>query len=134
METFHLSGSRKSPKSDAKIEHCSDYLVNLLDGSGSDHKSEIILGHNEDGGYESRDESALITIHLEGSTVVEPIRFTSFVYAGELPTDAFFWNEHGVIATMNGLYPVQCFAGGLGRNFISRHLVAARSIDDAIAR
>ena len=58
----------------------------------------------------------------------------AFVYPGELPTDAFFWNEHGVIGSMNGLYPVTSLYGGLGRNFISRDLVGAKDIDDAIKR
>lgn len=56
------------------------------------------------------------------------------MYPGELPTDAFFWNEHGVIGTMNGLKPVTSLWGGLGRNFVSRHLVGAVDIDDAVAR
>jgi hypothetical protein len=58
----------------------------------------------------------------------------AFVYPGELPTDAFFWNEYGVIGTMNGLKPVTSLFGGLGRNFVSRHLVGAKDIDDAISR
>jgi hypothetical protein len=58
----------------------------------------------------------------------------AFVYPGDLSTDAFFWNEHGVIGTMNGLYPVTSLSGGLGRNFISRRLVGSRDLDDAVSR
>lgn len=35
---------------------------------------------------------------------------------------------------MNGLYPNYALYGGIGRNFISRHLLGARSMEDAIAR
>eukprot|EP00602_Paraphysomonas_sp_CaronLab_P000720 CAMPEP_0185025902 /NCGR_PEP_ID=MMETSP1103-20130426/9447_1 /TAXON_ID=36769 /ORGANISM="Paraphysomonas bandaiensis, Strain Caron Lab Isolate" /LENGTH=422 /DNA_ID=CAMNT_0027559289 /DNA_START=27 /DNA_END=1295 /DNA_ORIENTATION=+ len=128
----HLRGDTIKEK--PEVEHCSDYLMNALSGSTADGVNEIVIGHNEDGGWESRDESWLITAHMEGEGVRENIRYTSFVYAGELPTDAFFWNEHGVVGTMNGLYPVECLYGGLGRNFISRHLVGAVDIDDAISR
>jgi hypothetical protein len=118
--------------STAEVEHCSDYLLNAMEsGAGS---QSILLGHNEDGGMESRDISFLVTVHVSGDAVKEEIKFTAFVYPGELPTDAFFWNEHGVIGTMNGLYPTECLYGGLGRNFVSRHLVGATTIDDAIAR
>lgn len=51
-----------------------------------------------------------------------------------MATDAYFWNEHGVVGSQNGLYPNHCLYGGLGRNFVSRHLVAATSLEDAIAR
>ena len=51
-----------------KIEHCSDYLLHTEYG--------IVIGHNEDGGWEDRDNSILLTIHIEGDHVKEPIKFT----------------------------------------------------------
>lgn len=50
---------------------------------------------------------------------------TAFVYAGDIPCDAFFWNDFGVIGSMNGLYPIENLFGGLGRNFMSRCVVCA---------
>lgn len=128
LSTFKKNGEDLQDK----IEHCSDYLVNGLNRENG--RGKILIGHNEDGGWESRDTSCLVTAHMYGENIREEIRFMSFVYPGELPTDAFFWNEHGVIGTMNGLYPVKSLYGGLGRNFISRDLVGAKDIDDAIAR
>ncbi len=120
------------------MEHCSDYLLaNLHKGKGEreiEGEDEIVIAHNEDGGSESRSISTLVTVHLEGDDVASPIRFTSFVYPGDLPTDAFFWNAHGVVGSMNGLYPTVSLFGGLGRNFISRDLCESTSLDDAIKR
>lgn len=119
------------------VEHCSDYLVynQGIASKGQSEKSGVVLmGHNEDGGSEDRSVSTLITVHLEGPKVKNPVKFTSFVYPGDLPTVAFFWNEFGTVGTMNGLYPCTCLYGGIGRNFISRDLCEATDIDDAIRR
>jgi hypothetical protein len=35
---------------------------------------------------------------------------------------------------MNGLYPNYALYGGVGRNFISRHLLGAKDMEDALAR
>jgi len=128
LSSFKVNGEKLADT----VEHCSDYLVNGL--NQADGTNEILIGHNEDGSWESRDISYLVTAHMYGEDVREAIRYTSFVYPGELPTDAFFWNEYGVIGTMNGLKPVTSLFGGLGRNFVSRHLVGAKDIDDAISR
>ena len=58
----------------------------------------------------------------------------ALTYAGDLPCDALFWNGFGVMSSMNGLYPTQLLYGGLGRNFMSRDVLGARSVDDAISR
>lgn len=56
-----------------KVEHCSDYLLHTDTG--------IVIGHNEDGGWEDRDNSVLLTIHIEGQRVKEQIKFTGNEYA-----------------------------------------------------
>ena len=64
------------------VEHCSDYLMNNLNGlvvdkaGNTDGVRELVIAHNEDGGWESRDESALVTVHMEGEGVREQIRYT----------------------------------------------------------
>jgi hypothetical protein len=116
-----------------EVEHCSDYLL-LQTDSATGETVEIVLGHNEDGGAEDRSISTLVTAHVEGPGVAESIRFSAFVYPGDLPSDAFFWNQHGIVGSFNGLYPAECLYGGLGRNFVSRHVLAANSLDEAVAR
>ncbi|XP_051130069.1 uncharacterized protein LOC127250704 isoform X3 [Andrographis paniculata] len=55
---------------------------------------------------------------------------------GELPTCAFGFNSHGLAFTLNSVPPAKCeiVAGGVGRNFVSRDLLEAHSIDDALER
>lgn len=117
-----------------KVDHCSDYLVNHVYPTPTNSRSEVILGHNEDGAVSERQKGCLITAHMEGSGVREQIRYTAFVYPGDLPSDAFFWNEHGIVGSYNGLYPATSLWGGLGRNFISRHTLGSTGIDDAVER
>jgi len=131
LGVFKLASTGVAPATET--EHCSDYIVLRTDPL-TGVPSEVIIGHNEDGGAEDRSISTLITAHVEGVGVKEPVRFSAFVYPGDLPTDAFFWNEHGVVGSFNGLYPAECLYGGLGRNFVSRHVAAASSLEDAIAR
>ncbi|XP_051130068.1 uncharacterized protein LOC127250704 isoform X2 [Andrographis paniculata] len=54
----------------------------------------------------------------------------------ELPTCAFGFNSHGLAFTLNSVPPAKCeiVAGGVGRNFVSRDLLEAHSIDDALER
>jgi len=75
-----------------------------------------------------------ISLPLSIISLFHSLNSSAFVYPGDLPTDAFFWNNRGVIGSMNGLYPVTSLYGGLGRNFISRHLVGSQDLDDAVKR
>ena len=61
-------------KTYSEIEHCSDYSMNNMNAIGSDGTKELIIAHNEDGGWEDRDNSYLITAHIEGDGVREEIR------------------------------------------------------------
>lgn len=123
----------KQPQQEA--EHCSDYLFIDTDAETGE-TTEILIGHNEDGGAEDRSISTLITVHIEGPDVQpeDAVRYTAFVYPGDLGSDAYFWNEHGLVGSFNGLYPTECLYGGLGRNLISRHLLSAKTLDEAVSR
>lgn len=79
-ELKSFQGNNVGFKTQSEREHCSDYLMNDLNGSGSDGVSQIVVAHNEDGGWEDRDESWLITAHVEGPNVREAIRFTCKFY------------------------------------------------------
>lgn len=60
--------------------------------------------------------------------------FVGYTYAGELPSSAFAFNSNGLVFTLNAVPPAEdeIVAGGIGRNFVSRHILEAQGIDDAI--
>jgi hypothetical protein len=58
----------------------------------------------------------------------------AYTYAGELPSCAFGFNSYGVVFTLNSvpLASEEAVAGGVARNFISRDLLEAHNLDDAL--
>jgi len=136
------------------FDHCSDYLVWSSRGETIGVESVPLLIHNEDGAPSSRNRAFLLrgelfsltansspSLHLPSSDSARPstngiredVSFYAFVYPGELPSTAFFWNR-GLVVTMNALYPARGRFGGIGRNFISRDMIGARDVDEAVAR
>ncbi|KAL8141600.1 hypothetical protein V2J09_014632 [Rumex salicifolius] len=100
------------PKEDSCVvesmaDDCSDVMVVSDDMA--------IVAHNEDANVALVGHTYLIKLNLcDGNS------FTAYTYAGELPSCAFGFNTHGV-------------AGGIARNFISRSLLEAKNIDDALS-
>ncbi|KAH0710779.1 hypothetical protein KY284_012206 [Solanum tuberosum] len=72
----------------------------------------------------------LVKVKLSNGTT-----FTAYTYAGELPSCAFGFNNHGVAFTLNSVPPCEeeIVGGAIGRNFVSRDLLEATSIEDALA-
>ncbi|KAK9698502.1 hypothetical protein RND81_08G109300 [Saponaria officinalis] len=95
-------------------DECSDVLV-VKDAMA-------IAAHNEDANV------ALIANFEDG------LSYTAYTYAGELPTCAFGFNTYEVAFTLNSVAPLEeeIVAGAIGRNFVSRDLLEATSISDAI--
>eukprot|EP00252_Welwitschia_mirabilis_P006350 TRINITY_DN17205_c0_g1_i2.p1 TRINITY_DN17205_c0_g1~~TRINITY_DN17205_c0_g1_i2.p1 ORF type:complete len:214 (+),score=41.27 TRINITY_DN17205_c0_g1_i2:501-1142(+) len=62
--------------------------------------------------------------------------YTAYTYAGELPSCAFGFNSYGFVFTLNSVPPTkeEIEKGGIGRNFVSRDLLEATSIEDALKR
>ncbi|XP_057968849.1 uncharacterized protein LOC131158189 isoform X2 [Malania oleifera] len=104
-------------------DDCSDVLV------VSD--SMAIAAHNEDANVALVGHTYLIR-----GTLPDGLSFTAYTYAGELPSCAFGFNSNGFAFTLNSVPPYEdeIVAGGIGRNFISRDLLEATSIDDALVR
>ncbi|KAL3844524.1 hypothetical protein ACJIZ3_001927 [Penstemon smallii] len=104
-------------------DDCSDILV------VSD--SMAIAAHNEDANVALVGHTYLIK-----GILANGICFTAYTYAGELPSCAFGFNSHGLAFTLNSVPPSEheIAAGAIGRNFISRDLLEAQNIDDALAR
>ncbi|XP_008793986.2 acyl-coenzyme A:6-aminopenicillanic-acid-acyltransferase 40 kDa form-like [Phoenix dactylifera] len=104
-------------------EDCSDVLVV--------NDSMAIAAHNEDATV------ALIgRTYLVRATLSNGVTFTAYTYAGELPTCAFGFNSCGLAFTLNSVPPTreEISAGGIGRNFISRDLLEATGLGDALNR
>ncbi|CAK9173858.1 unnamed protein product [Ilex paraguariensis] len=108
---------------DETDEDCSDILV------VSD--SMAFVAHNEDANVALVGHTYLIR-----GTLSNGLSFTAYTYAGELPSCAFGFNTHGLAFTLNSVPPSkdEVVAGAIGRNFISRGLLEATSIDDALTR
>lgn len=61
-------------------------------------------------------------------------KWAAFTYAGELSSAAWGWNNHGVCFTLNAVYANEVNINGVGRNFVSRSILDAKSLDEAIQR
>ncbi|OMP11625.1 Peptidase C45, acyl-coenzyme A:6-aminopenicillanic acid acyl-transferase [Corchorus capsularis] len=105
------------------IDDCSDVLV------VSD--SMALAAHNEDASV------ALVGhIYLIKGKLSNGLSFLAYTYAGELPSCAFGFNSNGLAFTLNSVPPTEAeiVPAGIGRNFVSRDLLEATSIADALTR
>lgn len=102
---------------------CSDVLI------VSD--STAIAAHNEDG-----DVALLGHTYLVRATLPDGASFTAYTCAGELPSCAFGFNTNGVAFTLNSVPPAndEIVAGAIARNFVSRDLLEAKNLEDAMHR
>nr|XP_019707205.1 uncharacterized protein LOC105048239 isoform X1 [Elaeis guineensis] len=104
-------------------DDCSDVLVV--------NDSMAIAAHNEDANIALIGHTYLVRAMLPNG-----VSFTAYTYAGELPTCAFGFNSCGLAFTLNSVPPTreEIIAGGIGRNFISRDLLEATGLGDALNR
>ncbi|XP_021275556.1 uncharacterized protein LOC110410251 [Herrania umbratica] len=104
-------------------DDCSDILV----------VSDLIAlaAHNEDANVSLVGHTYLIKGKLSNG-----LSFIAYTYAGELPSCAFGFNSHGMAFTLNSVPPTEdeIVPAGIGRNFVSRDLLEATSIADALAK
>ncbi|XP_043717773.1 uncharacterized protein LOC122665685 [Telopea speciosissima] len=104
-------------------DDCSDVLIV--------NDSMAIAAHNEDANIALVGHTYLIKGRLSTGLL-----FTAYTYAGELPSCAFGFNSDGLAFTLNSVPPSESeiVPGGIARNFISRDLLEATSLDDALSR
>ncbi|KAG9447308.1 hypothetical protein H6P81_013436 [Aristolochia fimbriata] len=108
---------------DTMSQDCSDVLIV--------NDSMAIAAHNEDANV------ALVGhVYLIRATLSNGLSFTAYTYAGELPSCAFGFNNNGLAFTLDSVPPSteEIIPGGIGRNFVSRDLLNATGLDDAISR
>jgi hypothetical protein len=60
------------------------------------------------------------------------VSWLGFVYAGELPSSGFGINSAGIGFSLNAVFPAVPIMPGFSRNFVSRQLLQARSIKEAL--
>ncbi|KAG1330378.1 acyl-coenzyme A:6-aminopenicillanic-acid-acyltransferase 40 kDa form-like [Cocos nucifera] len=114
---------KEDTREEVTDDDCSDVLVV--------NDSMAIAAHNEDANIALIGHTYLVRAMLPNG-----VSFTAYTYAGELPTCAFGFNSCGLAFTLNSVPPTQeeITAGGIGRNFISRDLLEATGIGDALSR
>ncbi|KAK9103795.1 hypothetical protein Sjap_021049 [Stephania japonica] len=104
-------------------DDCSDVIVV--------NDSMAVAAHNEDANV------ALVGhTYLINATLSNGLTFAAYTYAGELPSCAFGFNSNGLAFTLNSVPPSkeEIMAGAVGRNFISRDLLEATCLEDALNR
>ncbi|GAV63530.1 AAT domain-containing protein [Cephalotus follicularis] len=104
-------------------DDCSDILVV--------NDSMAVAAHNEDANVALVGHTYLIK-----GTLSNGLTYFAYTYAGELPSCAFGFNSHALAFTLNSVPPTEdeIVPVGIGRNFISRDLLEATSIEDALTR
>ncbi|UJP09118.1 C45 family peptidase [Microbacterium sp. KUDC0406] len=76
----------------------------------------VLMGHNEDGDGELRDEIRLVTLDIEGDPTI-----TAVWYPGMLPSNAFVTTADGLAFGMDHVPVVTADTSGAGRHFVARH-------------
>jgi predicted choloylglycine hydrolase len=87
-----------------------------------------LIGHNEDGAPEFRGNMYVVRARVGSKPA-----FTALSYPGFLCGNAFGFNTEGVCFSIDNVRPRDARVG-VGRHFIARSLLEARSLDDAIER
>ncbi|MGD8462600.1 MAG: C45 family autoproteolytic acyltransferase/hydrolase [Anaerolineae bacterium] len=103
-----------------QVRGCSDCA--LLTGDAA------LIGHNEDGSPAFEGNLYLTRARIEGKPA-----FTALSYPGFLCGHTFGYNAAGVCFSVDNVTP-QVTKVGLGRHFLARSLLEARSLDDAVKR
>jgi predicted choloylglycine hydrolase len=87
-----------------------------------------LIGHNEDGSPAFRGRMYLVHAKVTGKP-----GFTALSYPGFLCGNALGFNEEGICFSIDNVRPLGIRIG-LGRHFIARSLLEARSLEDALNR
>ena len=87
-----------------------------------------LIGHNEDGSPIFRGNLYVVHARVEGKPA-----FAALSYPGFLCGNAFGFNAEGLCFSVDHVQP-RSVRVGVGRHFIARSLLEARSLDDAIQR
>jgi len=112
----------------ANNDNCFDIINNPADGKGV-----AFIAHNEDWTPAYKPFGFVLHENMPFSKT-GATHITAFTYPASPVGFTFGYNDKGVVTSCNGLNPKPCRPGKLGRYFINRDVLAATSVDDAIAR
>ncbi len=116
----NLRGEYRTFLRSAEAQECSDCAL-VTDGAA-------LIGHNEDGSPTFLGSMYVVHARVEGKPA-----FTALSYPGFLCGNAFGFNAEGLCFSVDHVQPRDAGVG-VGRHFIARSLLEARSLDDAIGR
>ena len=105
---------------DADVQGCTDCLVLTPDSA--------LIGHNEDGSPAGYGNMYVVRVAVDDCPT-----FTALCYPGFLAGNASGFNEFGILHSINHVAP-RPVKVGVGRHFIARSLLEARSLAEALRR
>lgn len=116
-------------------KQCSDIFVSVVDNTNTTTNAQhriALLGHNEDASSYSQNYDYIVKSCIKSDKSKDPLIFTAYHYAGQLPGNAFGWNEYMAFST-NAQFPTIVRHGGHGvaRNFVNRFVYESKSIEQA---
>lgn len=108
---------------------CSSILVNI--------RNNFYLGHNEDALPETANYTYVVNAHIIDSQVGKSWnkteeKFVAYCYAGDLPGYCMGYNKHGLIHSVNILWPKPTIAGKIPCHFYCRAILGAENQEEAI--
>jgi len=114
---------------DNDISKCSDVLLHP-----SSPSTTYLHGHNEDDSEYF--QSLNFLLRTTPSTSPSSVNFTAYIYAGQLPGNAFGFTSSGLSVSINSLFPNQTLDpfSGAAQYFIMRDLLESTSLNDLIFR
>ncbi|KAG2373332.1 hypothetical protein C9374_012198 [Naegleria lovaniensis] len=121
----------KSPFLD---KQCSDVFVSVVDNQIAANPQQLValLGHNEDASSYSQDYDYIVKSCIKSDKSNASLIFTAYHYAGQLPGNAFGWNEYMAFST-NAQFPtiVRHSGNGVARNFVNRFVYESKNVEQA---
>ncbi|CAL8135580.1 unnamed protein product [Orchesella dallaii] len=93
---------------------------------------QVIIGHTEDACPEFLNNVFLVSAHIvnnEGTTLE---KFTTLTYAGYLPGYTMGYNHHGMIYTVNTIFPKMTLPNRTPRNFLARAILRASNLHQVV--
>jgi hypothetical protein len=112
------------------VRHCTD-VVSVASSSAA------VWGHNEDGSVGDRNTCYFVNLSYsplpnETKRGASLERFMAFSYAGAVGGLAYGWNRHGVVLSVNSLFPRVLNMRCPMSQAVGRAALAAHSVDDAL--
>lgn len=92
------------------------------------------MAHNDDWGQNWRSLAYFVVATALDERGDVKFRFGTWLYPGYLLGSDINYNSHGLAFTVNSLFPLQFLEEGVGVAWVSRHMLDAQSVEEAIRR